>query len=361
LTPVNTHALAQRQFAEVQAAMTVAKQFPRDEDEAIERILTACRRTGVAEASMYQFPRGGKKVVGPSIRLAEVMARGWGNIDYGVSELEQTGEESVVQTHCIDLETNTRVVKTFTVKKAYKSGGKIKQLEDPRDIYENVANAGARRVRACILAVIPPDIQDLAIEECKKTLAGSSKTPLVDRVRKMLDAFSTEFSVTKAMIEGRIGYKTSAFDENDFLTLRQIWTSMKDGMTGREDWFDVETAEKGEDLATQARKKREAEAAGKGDQEPQGAPEKPAKESKPKRTTKAAKKAEMTAEERKKLVDDTVKSIARAETKKDVDGLEAHARAILETLSDDEDMTLDSASHERIEALDAKPAEGLFD
>ena len=76
----------------------------------------------------------------------------------------------------------------------------MQNLCDPRDVYEMVANLGARRLRACILAVIPKDIVDAAVEECEKTLAGDTKEPIADRLKKMLDKFS-EFGVTKDMIE----------------------------------------------------------------------------------------------------------------------------------------------------------------
>lgn len=48
-----------------------------------------CERKLVAENAVYQYPKGGQKVQGPSIRLAEVIARNWGNIDYGIIELDQ--------------------------------------------------------------------------------------------------------------------------------------------------------------------------------------------------------------------------------------------------------------------------------
>ena len=42
-----------RQAQEVQAAMVVAKKFPRDEYDAIERIRRACQRATLAEQAVY--------------------------------------------------------------------------------------------------------------------------------------------------------------------------------------------------------------------------------------------------------------------------------------------------------------------
>lgn len=50
-----------------------------------------------------------------------------------------------------------------------KSGGYA--LKDSRDIYEKVANDGARRLRACILAVIPADVVETAVKEALKAKA----------------------------------------------------------------------------------------------------------------------------------------------------------------------------------------------
>ena len=232
-------AMVSRQAQEVQAAMYVAKTFPRDEYDAYNRIMKACDRKALAESAMYEFPRGGTKVTGPSIRLAEVLAQSWGNIDFGVIELEQKNGESSMMAYAWDLETNTRQTKVFTVKHERKARGKVNQLDDPRDIYEMVANQGARRVRACILGVIPGDIVDSAIDRCKETLKNGHKEPLQDRVRNMITIFETQFQVNKAMLEKYIGCGADAFSDNDFIRLSNVYKALRDGMGKREDYFDL--------------------------------------------------------------------------------------------------------------------------
>ncbi|MGG3624368.1 hypothetical protein ABES25_12505 [Bacillus gobiensis] len=243
---VTTEAMVSRQAQEVQAAMVIAKKFPRDTYQAFERIKTACGRKLLAESAVYEYPRGNQKVSGPSIRLAEALAQNWGNLDYGIMELEQKNGESSVMAYAWDLETNTRQTKIFTVKHERKARGNISKLTDPRDIYEMVANQGARRVRACILGVIPGDIVDAAVDMCQKTLISGHSEPLEDRLRKAFSAFKTEYGVTKEMIEEYIGSNTDAFSEQDFLKIRRIYTSLRDGMAKKEDYFNskVSTATK---------------------------------------------------------------------------------------------------------------------
>ena len=208
-----TAMMISRQAQEVQAAMVVAKRFPRDEVDSFNRIMTSCQRKSLAERAMYEYPRGGTKVTGPSIRLAEAMAQNWGNIDFGIIELEQNNGESQVMAYAWDLETNTRQTKIFNVPHVRGTKKGNVTLTDPRDIYEMVANQGARRLRACILGVIPGDVIDAAVEQCKKTMTEGNEKPLIDRIREGVKLFEEKFSVSQQMLEKYIGCKCEAFSE----------------------------------------------------------------------------------------------------------------------------------------------------
>lgn len=224
-----------RQAQEVQAAMIVAKRFPRNEADSMDRILTACQRQTLAEAAIYSFPRGGTEVSGPSIRLAEAIAQHWGNIDFGFVELEERNNASQVMAYAWDLETNTRQSKVFTVphKRDTKKGSQ--PLTDSRDIYEMIANQAARRVRSCILSIIPGDVVEAAVKQCEVTLRAGNKTPIEERRQNMVAAFA-EFEITGEQLAGFIGKKLDAFTENDLARLTKIYRSIKDGVVGN-DYF----------------------------------------------------------------------------------------------------------------------------
>lgn len=239
-----TEMMVSRQAQEVQAAMVIAKKFPRDEVDSFNRIMRACQRKSLAESAMYEYPRGGTKVTGPSIRLAEAMAQNWGNIDFGIIELEQKNGESQVMAYAWDLETNTRQTKIFNVPHVRGTKKGNIPLTDPRDIYEMVANQGARRLRACILGVIPGDVIDAAVDQCNKTLVGDTSKPIIDLVREMAAIFQQEFSVPLESIEKYIGCKSEAFSMNDLVRLKKIYRSLHDGMAKREDYFDISLPEK---------------------------------------------------------------------------------------------------------------------
>lgn len=238
---VLAQASASREMEEVKGQIFMAKQFPRNVFQSEQRILDACKRPALAQTAVYRYPRGGQSVEGPSIRLAEVLAQNWGNLAFGIKELEQRPGESVAMAYAWDLETNVREEKIFTVPHArYTKSKGITKLTDPRDIYELVANNGARRLRACILGIIPGDIVEKAVEECNRTLTGNNKEPLKDRISVALNAFKDKYKVTQEQIEKRMGYNVSAFTERDYADLIKIFTSIKDGMSKVEDWFPKE-------------------------------------------------------------------------------------------------------------------------
>lgn len=231
---------ANRAIAEAQGKLIVAKRFPRDEIQAYNRVSQACQRKAIAEKAFYSYNRGGSVVSGVTIRFAEELARCWGNIDYGIKELSQDEGKSEMQAYAWDLETNAQSVQNFTNPHIREVGGKAKLLTSQRDIYEINANMGARRLRARILAVLPTDLVDMAIMECKKTLAGNNDEPLIDRVKKMVVAFS-KLGVTQEMIEKRLKRKTETMTIEDFTDYIGIYNAIKQGESRINEWFETET------------------------------------------------------------------------------------------------------------------------
>lgn len=224
-----------RAQAEIQGAIVLAKRFPRNQKEAAERILEACKRPSLAEQATYAYPRGGSTVTGPSIRLAEAIAQNWGNLDFGIRELERKNGASEMQAYCWDLETNVRVTKNFTVEHKRKSGKSVYDLTDPRDIYEMTANQGSRRLRACVLGVIPGDVVEAAVEQCNRTLTGGTG-PDGEKVEAMLAAFAG-LGVPQHAIEGYVGGDLSEMSSNQFTQLKGAYRAIKDNVASKEDFF----------------------------------------------------------------------------------------------------------------------------
>lgn len=251
---------SQRAIAEAQGKLVIAKRFPRDEVAAYARIMQACQRPGFAAKAFYQYRRGSSSVSGPTIRFAEELARCWGNIDYGIKELSQDKGKSEMQAYAWDLETNAMSVQNFTNPHIREVDKQQITLTSQRDIYEVNANMGARRLRARILAILPNDLVEDAVEMCKKTLAGKSDEPLIDRVRKMVVLF-TKFGVTQEQIEARLGHGVESMSADDLVEYIGIFNSLKEGASKASEWF--ETPQEASELTASINAEMEAKKNGK--------------------------------------------------------------------------------------------------
>jgi hypothetical protein len=246
---------AQRVVARIQGQMMIAKKFPRNEDQAIAKIMSAAKRKGVALDSEYEYTKGGTKVVGPSIRAMEVISQAWGNLDQGVVELRRdtVRGESLVMVHVTDLEANNTKHIGFTVPHTIHSRASgTRQLTEARDIYERVMNDASRRLRNCLQATIPADIVEDFITECNKTLDDKNAPALAKRLEEMGTEFA-KLGVSKAMIEATLGCTAGAITERQYARLRRIYASLRDGFGKVEDYFKVpKTDGKGAELNRKA-------------------------------------------------------------------------------------------------------------
>ncbi|MGE8691128.1 MAG: hypothetical protein ACN6PJ_28550, partial [Achromobacter sp.] len=234
-----------RGVAEVQAKLLMAQQFPRDQVQAMDNILNAFTRPRLAEVAKYQFSRGGSEVDGPSIRSAETIAQNWGNMEFGFREVARgRGTDGVtyseVEAFAFDLQSRTRRQLQFQVRhwRDTKKGGY--PIKDERDIYELMSNMAQRRVRACILAIVPGDVIDAAMEQAEITLKSKADTS-PEAMQKMIDAFAP-FGVSKDHIEKRIQRRLESIQPAQVVSLKKIYASLRDGMSAAFDWFEVEDA-----------------------------------------------------------------------------------------------------------------------
>lgn len=229
----------QRAITEIQASITIAKNFPRDEESARQKIITSCGRRALASVAIYSYPRGDQEVSGPSIRLVEEIGRQWGNIDYGWRVLDVKRDSSEIETFAWDKETNVRQTRQFRVshKRTTKKGEYV--ITDPRDIYEKQANEAARRMRANILALIPNDIVEEAVSQCEQTMRESeSMSP--ETIKKLIEAFKAS-GVSQKMLETRIRRRLDSIQPAQVMQLRKIYNSLRDGMSSVDTWFAPDT------------------------------------------------------------------------------------------------------------------------
>lgn len=251
----------QRAMIEVMTSFEVAKRFPRDMNEVANKIIRECERPTLAELAVYEFPKGGQTINGPTIRLLEAIARAHGNIRFGWECLESTKQKSSIRAFAIDLENNTLRDTRFDVRhwRDTKSGGYA--LTDERDIYELQANMAMRRVRGCLQGLIAGDIIEMALAQCEATSKQNIDSSPAG-IEKILKAFAA-LGVNTAMIEAKNGgLKVEAMRAPQIIVLRKIYAGLRDGLGKVEDYFDMELADKksekkkGPDLKAKAEEKK---------------------------------------------------------------------------------------------------------
>ncbi|WP_196812188.1 hypothetical protein [Nocardia sp. CNY236] len=251
-----------RAVAEVQAAVLVAQQRPRNRAAAVQEMRDATAQMSVASRAYFRYNRGDGVVTGVSIHLARELARCWGNVDYGLKELrrDDTKGESEMLAHAWDMQTNARASTTFIVPHIRDTKKGPRQLTETRDIYENNANNGARRLREMILAVLPAWFVQEAQANCDATLENGGGKPLAGRIADALRLFE-EIGVSTQQLEAKLGRSSSTWNGHDVGQLGVIYSSIKRGETSAADEFDPTTVEPdagvpAADITSTGRKKR---------------------------------------------------------------------------------------------------------
>ncbi len=229
-----------RAVAEVQAAVVVAQQVPRDMGRAVAEMRHACGRLGMANRAFYSVPNRG---TGSTVHLARELVRIFGNVQYGVHELRRDDDAGIseVQAFAWDVERNTRSTRTFVVPHARmkKVGGQPtrEKLVDLGDIYLMNQNVGARAVRECIFTILPRDFVDEAEDLCRQTLEHGEGKPLTDRVDEMVRAFAG-IGVKVEQLETKLsGRKRGSWTPGDVAQMGIAFRSLQRGETTQEEEF----------------------------------------------------------------------------------------------------------------------------
>ena len=239
-------AAAEAAKARIQAAYIMALQRPRSYDQSRIKILEACSRPSFAEKVEYSKPvGGGKPIVGPSIRFAELALREWGNISYEsqvVYDDEITRRISVAIT---DLETNTTFSASIQLNKTVerkKTDGRevvgerinsygdkvyiVKATED--EIMNKQAAAISKTLRNEGLRLIPQDIIEEAIERARETVKRRDKADPDAARKKLADAFAA-LRIMPTDLEKYLGHPLGQTSPAELQDLRSIYQTIRDG------------------------------------------------------------------------------------------------------------------------------------
>lgn len=157
LAVIDAGTLAVLTRVEIESQVATAKQYPRSVTRAAKNILSlATMDPETSEECMYALPRGGKPIVGPSIRFAEILASQWGNLRAAARVIKIDRENKHVEAEgiCHDLETNQAQKATVLRRITDKQGRLLR--DDMILVTCNAACAIAKR--NAILAVVPKPV-----------------------------------------------------------------------------------------------------------------------------------------------------------------------------------------------------------
>jgi hypothetical protein len=222
-----------RAVAEVQAAVYLARQFPRDEAEATRSMENSCRQMFVAESAFYRLPRAGGAVTGPTIQLAKELARCWGHIHYGPGEMDRTADRSEMLVYAWDVQSGTRAFSTFIVPhkrdKKNAAGTTVPvDLITMQEIYENNANQAARRLREQIFGVLPSWFTERAKQLCRETLDAGDGSSLEDRRAGAIAGFGG-LGITVKQLEKKLDLQALRWTGHELGQLAVIFRAITAG------------------------------------------------------------------------------------------------------------------------------------
>ena len=249
--------------AEIQGAILIAMQYPRNEDAAIVKLASACKSLTFAEEAIYKFPRGGSRdcahewdwnierckrcnaalINGPSVAFAREAARIWGNNRSGIRVITDTDEFRLIEGWAWDLETNRQVSYQTQFKKLVYRKGKGWLVPDERDLRELTNRQGAILVRNCLLELFPKHITTDSLRICVTTMTSEVKQN-PDAQRKMMILAFSDIGVSVEMLEKNLGHKIAESSPTEIANLRAAYKSIADGQATWKDYTNGNGKEK---------------------------------------------------------------------------------------------------------------------
>lgn len=224
------------------ALMMAARAHPRNMNLAIkqaEAIVTMNETT--AKECFYALPRGGKKISGESVGMAETLAACYGNMNITTDEIKVLREEGVVEVRGFIMDCETGLTYSSIVRRGIKYGPNHKykpgELFDDDMINMTTGAAISILYRNLVLRIIPRPIRKHIYQRALEVATGDGKT-FSERQLRCVEHWGTEMGVDKSKLLLHLGY-TEVKDLNiqDFEYLLGIENAIKTGDTTIEEVF----------------------------------------------------------------------------------------------------------------------------
>jgi len=191
-------AIEQQTRAEIDVQISTAKRYPRSLTAFKARLRDAVALDRATAAScFYTVPRDGKRISGPSVRLAELAASCYGNFRYGARIMAEDDECIVAQGVAYDLENNV-LSSIETRRRIVGRDGKKYSL----DMILTTSNAACSvALRNAVLRVIPRALVNEAYEKARSVAAGDAILTGQGASHSIKNAGAEDLIVTAVIIQ----------------------------------------------------------------------------------------------------------------------------------------------------------------
>jgi hypothetical protein len=260
---LSTAAAAAAAKAEMEARMVLARMNPRDEEQAREDALKACRRPGFAAEAEYRKPVGRKKnaegkweqafAEGLSIRAIEAFLQYWGNVYTSSTIVFEDADRALLRVTTVDVQRNVGFATDATIeklveRKEVKAGRKTRGMrensygevvylvEATHDEFRNALGAErSKLIRDNGRRLLPSDILEEARAIIKRTVADENAKDPDSAKKKILDRFAA-IGVSATMLKEYLERPVETLTVKDLNELSVLHNGLKEGDFN---WADV--------------------------------------------------------------------------------------------------------------------------
>lgn len=210
-------------------ATAIAVQKKRNLVDVEERVLQESRLLG--EHAYYGWSAGGDKIEGPSVKLATMVARNWGNCAVDALPVQNIEDAWIFTAAFIDLETGFTLTRQFRQAKKSTVHGRL-DAERKDDIRFQIGQSKA--VRNVILNALPAGMIDNAVEVAKQGVKERIESLIesngLEAVRRVCIKELAKHGVTEARILAKMGRSAVAgLVLDDLVTLKGNLVALNDG------------------------------------------------------------------------------------------------------------------------------------
>lgn len=226
-------ALTAVERAAIDSQVATAKQYPRSVTKSVREALTmATMDEDTAASCFYCLPRAGKRIEGPSARLAEIMAYSWGNFRADADVVSEDRTHITAVGTAFDVEKNVAIRVRVRRRITKKSG--VRYDDDMIGVAGNAAISIA--LRNAVFKVIPRSVVNKVYQAARKASLGEGGT-ITQKRQKALDWFA-KLGVSEDEVFGVLGVKgMDDIGEDELITLRGMVTAIQDGEANVEQMF----------------------------------------------------------------------------------------------------------------------------